>query len=166
MNTQPELVITRAFQAPRELVFKAFTEAEHLVHWWGPKDFQLEVITLDVREGGLFHYSMANENGFKMWGVFKYHHVNSPQEIVFVNSFSDEQGNIIRGPFHEMWPLEVMNTWTFTEENSITTLTLKGKPHNATEPEINTFEAEMNSMNQGFGGTFNQLEAYLSRIQK
>ncbi|MBC7695777.1 MAG: SRPBCC domain-containing protein [Burkholderiales bacterium] len=54
-NNSRELKITRILNATPELVFKTFTEVEHLAHWWGPAGMKLEVITLDVRNGGKFH---------------------------------------------------------------------------------------------------------------
>ena len=161
---ESELVITRSFNAPRELVFKAFTQAEHLVHWWGPKGFTIEIHQLKLRPGGKFHYSMQLPDGGKMWGIFVYHEIKSPERIVFVNSFSDEKGNITRASFAQTFPLEILNEWTFTEENGKTTITLKGKPINATEEENNFFKGMASSMQQGFGGTFDQLEAYLTDI--
>jgi len=161
--TKPELVIVREFKAPAELVFRAFTEAQHLVHWWGPKGFSLEVIALDVKPGGKFHYSMkAGEN--TMSGIFVYHEVNPFDKIVFVSSFADSEGNIIKAPFGIDFPLEIMNTWTFSEKDGVTTLTLRGGPHNATEEQRQVYENMFASMNQGFGGTFDQLEAYLLQL--
>ncbi|MFC5529539.1 SRPBCC domain-containing protein [Cohnella yongneupensis] len=55
-----ELVITRVLNAPRELVFKAWSEAEHLKRWWGPKGFEINVAQLDFRPGGFFHYNMQS----------------------------------------------------------------------------------------------------------
>lgn len=164
MSKAIELVITRTFDAPRELVFQAFTQAEHLQHWWGPKGMTLRVAELDVRPGGTFLFSMEAPDGHKMWGKFVYRENVAPEKIVYTNSFSDEEGNIIRAPFSETWPLEVLNTWTFTEEDGKTTLTLHGVPLHATEEEKQNFADMHGSMQQGFGGTFDQLDAYLARL--
>lgn len=164
MSNTIDLVITRTFDAPRELVFQAFTQADHLQHWWGPKGTTLRVSKLDVRPGGVFLYSMEAPDGNKMWGKFVYREVVAPEKIVFTNSFSDEEGNIIRAPFSQTWPLEVLNTWTLTEEVGKTTITLHGVPLNATEEEQQNFADMYGSMQQGFGGTFDQLENYLARL--
>ncbi|MBI3520233.1 MAG: SRPBCC domain-containing protein [Bacteroidetes bacterium] len=160
-----ELIITREFNAPKELVFKVFTEAKHLAHWWGPVGFKLEVITLDVRSGGKFHYSMTLENGTEMFGVFNYREVEVNEKLVFTNGFADKDGNVIRAPFSPLFPVEVLNTWTFTEKAGKTILTMKGTPYNATEEENDFFSAMKDNMNQGFNGTFNQLESYLLKLQ-
>ena len=61
-----EFVVQRLFNAPRKLVFKAFTEADGLAQWWGPKGSKLKVLQLDIRPGGLFHYSFQYPNGDMM----------------------------------------------------------------------------------------------------
>jgi uncharacterized protein YndB with AHSA1/START domain len=165
LNGKPmvkELVITRVFNAPRNIVFKMWTEAQHLEKWWGPKGFNIIVKQYDLRPGGIFHYCMAGD-GFEMWGRFEYQEIVEPEKIVFINSFSDKDGNITRAPFSATWPLEVMNTLTLTENAGKTTLTLRGGPHNATEEELIAFEGMFESMNQGFAGTFDQLDEYLAK---
>ncbi len=164
MSKTIDLVITRTFDAPRELVFQAFTQAEHLQHWWGPKGMTLSVSKVDVRPGGIFHFSMETPDGHKMWGKFVYREIVAPEKLVYTNSFSDEEGNIIRAPFSETWPLEVLNTLTFTEDNGKTILTLHGVPWNASKEEEQNFADMHGSMHQGFGGTFDQLDAYLARL--
>jgi uncharacterized protein YndB with AHSA1/START domain len=154
--------ITRAFVAPRDLVWKAFTEPEHLVQWWGPKGFSMQVARLDLRPGGVFHYSMRSPEGRTMWGKFVYREIAAPERITFVNSFCDEQGDLVRNPFNPNWPLEVLNTITFSEQEGKTTLILSGGPINASEEEAQTYEGGRDSMQKGFTGTFDQLAAYLA----
>jgi uncharacterized protein YndB with AHSA1/START domain len=157
-----ELVITRVFDAPRELVWKAFTEPDRLAHWWGPQGFTMLVRTLDLRPGGVFHYAMRSPDGQVMWGKFVFRDIQAPERMVFVNSFSDEEGNITRAPFSPTWPLEVLNTVTLTETDGKTTVTLRGGPINTTEEEGETFWNRQESVRQGFAGTFDQLAAYLA----
>lgn len=163
MEQRNELVITRFFNAPREIVFKMWTDAEHLAKWWGPKGFTLTVSSLDLQPGGIFHYCMSG-NGFEMWGKFVYVEITPPEKLVFINSFSDKEGNITRAPFSATWPLEVINMLTLTEKDGKTLMTIKGGPHNATDEEIQTFIAGTESMQQGFAGTFDQLDEYLATI--
>ncbi len=158
-----EFVITRVFDAPRELVFKAWTESERLARWWGPKGFTWVSAKLDLRPGGVFHYCMRSPDGREMWGKFVYREILAPERIVFVNSFSDEEGNTVRAPFSSDWPLEVLNTLTLAEHEGRTMLTLRGYPINATESERKAFEAGYESMKQGFKGTLDQLAHYLAK---
>jgi uncharacterized protein YndB with AHSA1/START domain len=162
-SSDEELVITRVLDAPRELVFKAWAEVDRLAKWWGPKGSTIHVVAFDLRPGGIFHYGMRYPDGNEMWGKFVYHEVVAPERIVFANSFADAQGNTIRAPFSADWPLEIMNTLTLTESEGKTTLTLRGGPLNATEAEHAIFESMRSSMQQGFGGTFDQLDEYLAQ---
>ena len=157
-----ELVITRVFDAPRDLVWKAWTEPDHLALWWGPKGFKLIVAGLDLRPGGVFHYGMRTANGQEMWGKFVYVEVVAPERIVLISSFSDAAGNITRHPMSAAWPLEVMNTLTLTEHDGKTTLILRGGPHNATAEERKTFVDAKTNVQMGFKGTFDQLDEYLA----
>jgi uncharacterized protein YndB with AHSA1/START domain len=159
-----ELLITRVFDAPRELVWKACSEADRLAQWWGPIGHAIHVAGFDFRPGGFFHYSMQAQDGGMMWGKFDYLEISSPERIAFTSGFSDEAGGLTRAPFLGNFPLKVMNNWTFSEENGKTTLTLRGIPHNATQIEVDTFKSIHSSMQQGFGATFDQLDAYLAQV--
>jgi uncharacterized protein YndB with AHSA1/START domain len=158
-----DFVITRVFDAPRDLVWKAFTERERLIRWWGPKGFTMQAAKLDLRPGGVFHYSMRSPDGRDMWGKFVYREIVAPERLVFINSFSDAEGNLTRHPMSPTWPLEVLNTVTLSEHDRKTTLSLRGIPINATEEERKTFEAGHQSMQQGFKGTLDQLAEYLAK---
>lgn len=162
--TQPEFVITRTFDAPRNLVFDAWTKPEHLMHWWGPTGLKLRVQELDLRPGGVFLYAMTAPDGKEMWGKFVYREIIRPERLVLVNSFSDSNGGITRHPMSATWPLEVLNTNTFIEQDGKTIHTLRSTPVNASALEIETFAAGFDGMTQGFGGTMDQLEAYLASV--
>jgi len=161
-----EFVITRVFDAPREVHFKAWTEPERLKQWWGPKGFLWVACTIDLRPGGMFHYCMRSPDGYEMWGNFVYREIVPPERIVFVNSFSDQKGGITRHPLSATWPLEVLNVLTLSDHSGKSTLTLRGGPINATEEERNTFTAGFPSMQKGFSGTFDQLDEYLKNFRK
>jgi uncharacterized protein YndB with AHSA1/START domain len=161
-----ELVITRVFDAPRELVWQAFTESDRLAQWWGPAGFVMLVSRLDLRPDGVFLYSMRSPDGRVMWGRFVYREITAPERLVFVNSFADNEGNVIRSPFSPTWPLEVLNTLTLSEAGGWTTVTLRGGPINSTEEERETFWNAQDSLRQGFAGTFDQLAAYLAAVVK
>jgi len=161
--TGREFVITRTFDAPRQVVWQAFTEVDRLVQWWGPKGFTMRVAKLDLRPGGVFHYGMRSPTGHEMWGRFVYREVVAPERLVFVVSFSDADGGVTRHPMSATWPLEVLNTVTLAEERGKTTLTQSGGPINASDVERRTFEGAFEQMRMGFKGTLDQLEAYLAR---
>ncbi|TCP58982.1 uncharacterized protein YndB with AHSA1/START domain [Tumebacillus sp. BK434] len=159
-----ELIITRTLQAPRDLVYQVWTESAHLQHWWGPAGMKLEVAQFDLRPDGIFLYSMETPDGNKMWGKFTYHEIAAQEKLVYASAFADAEGNTIRAPFNSLFPLEILNTLTFEEQEGKTQITLRGIPLNATEEEHQFFAAMHSSMQQGFGGTFAQLEAYLEKL--
>ncbi len=165
-HAPPTFSLSRTFDAPRGLVWKVYTDVEHLAKWWGPKGFTWLRGTLDLKLGGVFHYGMRAPTGQQMWGKFVYREIKAPERIVFTNSFSDENGGTVRAPFNPNWPLEVLNTITFTETGGKTVLAMTGSPFNATKAEHDAFESMRPSLDQGFKGTFDQLAEHLAEIQK
>ena len=165
-TVQRELVITRMFDAPVDIVFRAWSEPERLKHWWAPKGFTLVKSKMDFRPGGTFHYCQSSPDGIEMWGRFVYLEISAPGRLVFINSFSNKEGNITRNPFSPTWPLEINNVLIFEEKEGKTLLTIRGGPINATEDEVKTFEAALDSIRQGFNGTFEQLDEYLESVKK
>lgn len=161
-NNLEEFAITRVFDAPRDLVWKAFTEPKRLKEWWGPKGVTIIESKMDLRPGGSYHYAMRTPDGNTMWGKFVYREITPPSRMVFVNSFSDEAGGVTRHPMAPNWPLEMLSTFLFEEESGKTRFTVRWSPLNATEEERATFAAGHASMQQGWGGTLDKLAAYLA----
>ncbi len=157
-------VITRTFDAPRDRVWQAWTEREQLMQWFGPKGFKMTTANLDFRPGGTFHYCLRTPEGGQMWGKFVYRAIEAPTRIVLVNSFSDEKGGLARHPMSPTWPLEMLSTTTFTEENGRTKLTIEWSPLNPTDEESRTFDSSHEGMTQGWAGTFEQLAEYLGKL--
>ena len=150
--------------APRELVWKCFTDPAHMKQWWGPKGVKIVKSEMDLRPGGTYHYGMQTPDGSVMWGKQVYREIVPPERLVFINSFSDEKGGLTRHPMAPTWPLEMLSVFTFEEQpGGKTKFTVRWSPHNATEEERKTFDAGHASMNQGWSGTMDQLEAYLAK---
>ena len=160
---EKEFVISRAFDAPRDKVWKAWTDREQLMQWFGPKGFTMTTAKLDFRPGGTFHYCLRSSDGKEMWGKFVYREIVAPERIVLVNSFSDEKGNLTRHPSSPTWPMEMLTTTTFTEEKGKTTVTVRWIPLNPTDDERKTFEGARDGMRQGWTGTFDHLSDYLAK---
>jgi uncharacterized protein YndB with AHSA1/START domain len=161
--TQKPFVISRTFNAPRELMWKAWTESEGLMQWFGPKGFTMSVAKMDFRPGGTLHYCQQGPDGNKMWGKCVYREIVPLEKIILVQSFSDEAGGITRHPMAATWPLEMLSTFTLTEKDGKTTVTIEWQPLNATEAEQKTFDSARDGMNQGWTGTFEQLAAYVEK---
>lgn len=157
-------VISRTFDAPRELVFAAFTQPEHLMQWMGPKGFQMTKCSVDLRPGGLFHYGLRAPNGAMMWGKWIFREITPPERLVVEVYFSDESAGVTRHPMAADWPLATLSTTTLVEQNGKTLMTLQWRALNATETEQKRFDASHDSMTQGWGGTMDQLTAYLGTI--
>ncbi len=158
-----DFIISRVFDAPRDLVWKCFTEPERMKQWWGPKGFTVVAAKMDLRPGGIYHYGMRTPDGHTMWGKFVYREIAAPERLVFVNTFSDETGGITRHPMSPTWPLEMLSTFTFEElPGGKTKFTIRWSALNAADEEQKTFDSSHDSMRQGWGGTLDQLGAYLA----
>ena len=142
-----ELVITRAFDAPRALVFAAWTDPARLVRWWGPRGFRVPSCKMDVREGGTFRIQMRSPEGTDhcVRGVFR--EVVAPERLAFTWAWEDEEGK----PKHET-VIQV----DFTEQGGKTRLRM----------QQGRFELE-NSRDQhgtGWNSALDCLEDYLREL--
>lgn len=161
-----EFVISRVLDAPRDLVWKCFTDPGHMQQWWGPKGVKILSSKMDLRVGGTYHYGMQTPDGTTMWGKFVYREIAPPERLVFINSFSDESGGVTRHPLAPTWPLQMLSTFTFEKQpDGKTKFTIRWTPFEATEEERKTFDAGHASMTQGWSGTLEQLEAYLAKAR-
>jgi uncharacterized protein YndB with AHSA1/START domain len=93
----PVLVMRRAFAAPRDLVFKAWTEPERLKRWFGPQGWELTFCELDLRPGGEWRYCMSGPDGAESWGKAVYREIQAPDRLVYTDTFTDPQGNVLDG---------------------------------------------------------------------
>jgi uncharacterized protein YndB with AHSA1/START domain len=115
---EQDLVITHVFDAPRELVWKAWTDPALVKRWWGPKGFTAPFCKIDLRVGGVFHYCMRSPEGKDYWNTGVYREIIEPERIVCTDSFADEQGNVVPASHYGMsseFPLEILMTVTFKE---------------------------------------------------
>jgi uncharacterized protein YndB with AHSA1/START domain len=88
-----EFVLERVFKAPQALVFKAFTQPEHLAKWWAPRPYTIPVCNIDLRVGGKWHYCMQSPEGERHWALAIYEEINSPDSLAYTSTFADELGN-------------------------------------------------------------------------
>ena len=158
-------IISREFNAPRDLVWKAWTERDRLMQWMGPKGTKMTQAKMDLRPGGTFHYCLQTPDGGEMWGKWTFREVTPTTKIILVQNFSDAQGNITRHPMAPLFPANNLSTTTLAEKDGKTTVTIRWEPTDATEEEIQFFNGMHESMTGGWGGTFEQLAEYLFNIQ-
>jgi uncharacterized protein YndB with AHSA1/START domain len=161
-----ELVIERVFDAPPDIVWRAWIEPKQLLQWWGPKGYAIIASKHSLHDGGIFHYGLRAPDGQEMWGRFVYIEAVPPEKLVFTNSFSDVTGSITRHPMNPSWPLEMMNTLIFTGTGQKTILTMKCKPHHATFEEEKAFSDNRENVKKGMAVTFEQLDRYLAGVLK
>jgi uncharacterized protein YndB with AHSA1/START domain len=123
-----DLTITRIFDAPLKIVWKAWTDPEEVKNWWGPKDFTSPVIKIDLRVGGTSLYCMRSPEGQDYWSTGVYKEIIPLKRIVSTDSFADEEGNVVPASnygIEEDWPLKLLVTVTFEEEDGKTKLKLR-----------------------------------------
>ena len=164
-STSKPFIITRVVKAPPEVVYRAWTERDQLMQWFGPKGTTMPRCSLDLRPGGMFHYALQLPDGYIMWGRWVFREIVPSEKLVFVSSFSDEAGNVARDKFHLDWPLEMLSMVTFEEHAGLgkgTVVTVNWSALNATDSERATFLAGFDSMTQGWTGTFEQLDEFLA----
>lgn len=140
------LTIMRYFDAPRTLVWEAWTKAEHALHWWGPKHHPATEIEWDARPGGRWRNCLQSvETGEPLWhgGVFR--EVVEPERLVFTFAW-EEPGE--RG-------METVVTVTFTEEKGKTRMLMQQVPFQSGD--------ERDGHDEGWNSTFDRLQAFLQR---
>ncbi len=156
-------VIARVFEAPRELLWQAWTERERFKQWFGPKGCTMPVANMDIRPGGTCHSCLRTQDGHELWGKFIYREITAPERLVYVQHFSDAASGITRHPLSPTWPMQMLTTVTFAAQIGKTLLTVRWAPLNPTAEERETFDGAHDMMHQGWSGTFEQLADYLAR---
>jgi uncharacterized protein YndB with AHSA1/START domain len=122
-----DLVITRVFDAPRELVWKFWTETERSMGWWGPKDYNCPSARMDVRVGGTYLMAMRSPEGKDIWSTGTYREVEEPRKLVMTDSFADENGKVVPASYYGMtakFPMELQVSVGLEEHGGKTTMTL------------------------------------------
>jgi len=146
VNQDRVLVITRVLDAPPAMVFRAWTEPEHLAQWFGPRGFSLTSCRIDLRPGGGYRFAMRSAEGTNHWLQGVYHEVEPPRRLVCSYSWADADGNPTRP--------ETMLTLTFDDESGRTRLTL----HQAVFESVTACEAH----SQGWTSSLERLAEFVS----
>lgn len=123
-----EMTIVRVFDAPREQVWKAWTEPEQFMRWWGPKDFTSPAAKIDFRVGGHYLACMRSPESKDFWSTGVYREIVPQKRIVVTDSFSDEDGNVVPASYYGMkgeFPLEMTVTMDFEDMGGNTRMTLR-----------------------------------------
>jgi uncharacterized protein YndB with AHSA1/START domain len=148
--TLPEervLVITRIFDAPRDLVWKAWTEPERMVRWFGPRGFTSTVLKTDFRTGGAYHFHMRSPEGNDHWLQGIYHEIVEPERLVSTFAWADAEGKPTRP--------ETLLTVSLAEHGGKTKLTL----HQAVFESVTARDLH----NEGWTSSLDRLTEYLAK---
>lgn len=158
-------VINRSFDAPLEKMFEMWSNPNHIAKWTAPTGFEMEFIRHDVRPGGGNFYCMSG-NGFKMYGRTHYLEIEKPNRIVYTQQFTDENENLSRHPMAPTWPATMLTRIDFTAEGeNQTRVTVTWECYgDTTAEELATFVKERGGMTQGWTGSFDKLEEYLTTV--
>ncbi len=152
------LVITRIFEAPREIVWKYWTDSEYFKKWWGPRDFTCPFSKIDFREGGKYLHAMRSKEGQEYWSTGTYKEIVPFKKIVATDSFADKDGNVVPSSHYGMenFPLELEVTVTFEDFRGRTRMTL-------THAGIENIDRKMREdMNQGWNQSFDKIAENLA----
>lgn len=164
-----ELFIVREFKiSDRSLLFKACTEADHLVHWWGGGAAPITVDCLELERGGKFIF---HSNGVpNSYNTIKFRSINSDNQLSFYCGFSDENGEFIRSPANPSFPMWMDYDWIFKTvyevgfTNAKVVLEIRTWPCNANPQEMKCFSDVADDITNGWNASFDRLENYLATI--
>ena len=144
-----ELVITRIIDAPRHIVFQAWTEPDRVARWWGPQGFTTVYHDMDIRPGGAFRVCMRSPEGAEHWKQGVYREVVEPERLVFTFAWEEADGK----PGHQ-----TLVTVTFAERGAKTELRL----HQAVFETI----ARLDEHQHGWTSTLERFAEYLAENRK
>jgi uncharacterized protein YndB with AHSA1/START domain len=150
LPNERRVVITRVFDAPRELVWRAWTEPQHMAKWFGPENFTIPSCELDVRVGGVLRLTMRGPDGqdYPMKGIFR--EIVRPERLSFSNIAIDSDGNHL---------LEGVTVVTFEDLGGKTKMTLDAQAVGL----VPQAPAMLAGMEAGWSGSFDKLAAALAR---
>jgi uncharacterized protein YndB with AHSA1/START domain len=163
MTDLPIYVLDRVFDAPRDLVWKTWTDPELLPRWYGP-NVKTIVHRLDMRPGGLWLGEMQ-WGGNSHYQRVEYTEVMPPERLVWLHSSSDHQWNVIPSPMMPDWPRVLLTTVTFAEDGKQTRLRLTWVPHDASPAEIACFASAIGGMGNGWDSGMELLAKLLAELQ-
>ncbi len=164
----PPHIVTREFDAPRDLMWDVCTKAHHMARWFAPGGRVGNVKSLDFRVGGMVHYSQSAPDGSDVvWGRGVYTEISPKDRIVYMQSFSDEHANIGSHPMAPGWPRVMHCIYRFDDlGNKRTRLTVEWAPADDSSAEaIAMFDGARAGMDGGWKGTLDNLENYISSLK-
>jgi uncharacterized protein YndB with AHSA1/START domain len=158
-----DLNFTRIVGAPRDLVFKVWTEAEHFAQWFGPHEVAIPFCQIDPRPGGALHFCHRVADGTEIWVKGTYREVVAPERLVFVLWFVDADGRPAAHPMIPDWPVDtvILTTVTFADLDGKTRLTVRQVLEPAATAGKDAVKRERKAARAGWAETLDRLDAYV-----
>ena len=163
MSELPTDVLEREFDAPRDLVWRTWTDPELLPRWYGPRVDTI-IHRLDLKPGGLWLVEMKWD-GNSMYQRVEYTEVEPTERLVWLHANADADWNVAANPMMADWPRELLTTVTFEADGDKTRLRLTWVPYEASEAEIACFSAALEGLDKGWGAGLVLLEELLAELQ-
>lgn len=163
MTDLPTFILDREFDAPRDLVWKAWTNPELLARWYGP-GVETVIHKFDLQPGGLWLNEMKWGENSKHERV-EFTEVSAPERLVWLHSSVNEKWEIAPNPMMKDWPRVLLTTITFEEAGGKTKLRLTWAPHEASQAELDCFEQALAGLDRGWGAGMEMLAQLLEEIQ-
>lgn len=157
-------IIQREFDVTPDVMYKLWTQKDHLSKWMGPKGTTTDFISGEVVIGTPLFYKMVTDQNQTMYGVFTFTQLDAPFRVQYTQSFANEKGQPIHPPFDQTWPLIMKTTVSFEPFNGKTKLTLIWTTPGATDAEKSTFDSNKDNMKMGWTGSFDRLDVYSSSL--
>lgn len=162
MSETPEFIMERVFNAPRDLVWKTWTDSKLLGRWYGP-GVDTVIHQLDVKPGGVWLNEMKMQHG-SFFERFEYLEVEEPARLVWIQSPSDIDGNLT-APMMENWPQHLKAVITFEADGDKTNMRFVWSPHKASAAECAAFQGAMSGLGKGWGSGMDIIAEILAEIQ-
>lgn len=164
MSDLPEYVLDREFDAPRDLVWKAWTDPELVSRWYGP-NIETVIHAFDLEAGGAWLNEMKM-GGNSMFSKMVFQEVVAPEKMVWHHhSCTDGDWNDIENPMMPDWPRLLHTTVTFTENGDKSSVRLSQVPMEASDEEIACFAQAMSNMDGGWGSGYQIIDEILTELQ-
>lgn len=163
MTELPVYVLEREFAAPRELVWRTWTEPDLLARWYGP-GVETVIHELSVKPGGrwLNEMKMGERSGYQK---SEYTEVVEPERLVMLMSTTDADWNLTPNPMMPDWPATLLTVVTFETVGGKTKMRLEWSPHEASQVEIACFAGAVENLGKGWGAGMELLEQMLAELQ-
>ncbi|MEM7506926.1 MAG: SRPBCC domain-containing protein [Pseudomonadota bacterium] len=163
MTDLPEYVLERQFDAPREMVWRAWTDPRLLARWYGP-NVETVIHEFDLRPGGVWLNEMKWDGGSSCSRA-DFTEIETGARLVWHHASTDRQWNVASNPMMPDWPRLLLTRVIFTEASGGTLVRLSQTPMEATEAEIACFAKMMAGMDKGWGSGFAILADILAEMQ-